>query len=562
MSSIRRFVYDRNGDDSCELSEKGLLRFKELAGYDYIAGETLLDDIYLIQVIEEMGTEANGNDSELCIKTVDEKETVSVIYEFPSSNIMGVNSTVQELYEKYSGKKYSKYVSRYDIHLVRAVENLGATNAASLFKKYVDYIPKTHDGITNIITNEPGDFDVPDTYDDELEEYIVDNADPPYFILSQRAMNIYNDIRGTKFECIEGHVLYDDRTLIRVIKHIGEKASSGNGSDLRIINVNYRDEIGIVYNSKYTNIELSEEAKELYIHLHCVNKDLIKTDDIPRDDRYLVLVVQKLGPIMSTSHGSGFLRICYIPRSKRDYWEIMNINDADAVSIPLEDVEEIKYTHDNSWNWFFDSKRRRQIIKIMEECHKKSEELELPIYPPKELIFRVFQLNVHYIKVVLIGQDPYHGEGQANGLAFSVNKGVKTPPSLNNIFKEINNEFSTHRTYDFPHGDLTRWHTEEGIFLLNASLTVLKGKPSIFMKLWEEFTNDVIRYICKHNDRCAFLLLGNFAKEKMKIINDDNRCICGVHPSPLSANRGFLNSTIFRDLESWIGRKIHWAVDE
>ena len=109
MSSIRRFVYDRNGDDSCELSEKGLLRFKELAGYDYIAGETLLDDIYLIQVIEEMGTEANGNDSELCIKTVDEKETVSVIYEFPSSNIMGVNSTVQELYEKYSGKKYSKY---------------------------------------------------------------------------------------------------------------------------------------------------------------------------------------------------------------------------------------------------------------------------------------------------------------------------------------------------------------------------------------------------------------------------------------------------------------------
>jgi uracil-DNA glycosylase len=82
------------------------------------------------------------------------------------------------------------------------------------------------------------------------------------------------------------------------------------------------------------------------------------------------------------------------------------------------------------------------------------------------------------------------------------------------------------------------------------------------MKLWEEFTNDVIQYICKHNDRCVFLLLGNFAKEKMKIINNDNRCICGVHPSPLSANRGFLNSTIFRDLESWLGRKIHWAVDE
>lgn len=199
---------------------------------------------------------------------------------------------------------------------------------------------------------------------------------------------------------------------------------------------------------------------------------------------------------------------------------------------------------------------------------------EPDIYPPKELIFRAFSSPVNDIKVCLLGQDVYHQPNQAMGLAFSVPQNVKIPPSLANIFKELKNEFPE-RGYNFTHGDLTKWSTNENIFLLNCALTVKKSKPLSHMKKWEAFTDDVIRYISTHNKKCIFILLGNYAKEKSKIVENDLRCIKGIHPSPLSANtkksssggrnsisgndsNGFFNSGIFKKVEELVGKPIDW----
>jgi uracil-DNA glycosylase len=184
-----------------------------------------------------------------------------------------------------------------------------------------------------------------------------------------------------------------------------------------------------------------------------------------------------------------------------------------------------------------------EYIFNLDEFYKNEKDKGIDIYPPKELIFRAFSIPIKDIQVCLLGQDVYHQPNQAMGLAFSVPQNVKTPPSLANIFKELKNEFPE-RGYNFTHGDLTKWSTNENIFLLNCSLTVQKSKPLSHMKKWEAFTDDVIRYIAEHNKKCIFLLLGNYAKEKSNIIRDlnendndnNNRCVKGVHPSPLSAN--------------------------
>ena len=181
------------------------------------------------------------------------------------------------------------------------------------------------------------------------------------------------------------------------------------------------------------------------------------------------------------------------------------------------------------------------------------------IYPPKEYIFKVFEIDIMDIKIVLLGQDPYHGIGQAHGLAFSVNKNAKIPPSLKNIFKEIQNEYPD-KKYIFTHGNLERWFYEEKIFLLNSSLTVADSKPGSYMKNWQKFTDDIIQYISDNNKNCLFVLLGNFAKDKAKFIENKNMIIYGVHPSPLSANRGFFGSNIFREIDNKIGYEINWNI--
>jgi uracil-DNA glycosylase len=182
----------------------------------------------------------------------------------------------------------------------------------------------------------------------------------------------------------------------------------------------------------------------------------------------------------------------------------------------------------------------------------------IEVYPKKEDLFRVFTMDVKDIIIVLLGQDPYHNPGQAHGLSFSVPEDQKIPPSLKNIYKELQIEFPE-RNYQFKHGNLEKWFSKENIFLLNASLSVIKNKPGSQMKIWEKFTNDVIKFISDNNSTCIFLLLGNFAKAKEKFISDKKRIIKGIHPSPLSAHNGFFQSGIFKQIEEKLGRQIDWT---
>ncbi len=181
------------------------------------------------------------------------------------------------------------------------------------------------------------------------------------------------------------------------------------------------------------------------------------------------------------------------------------------------------------------------------------------VYPSKDKIFRVFEMDLNDIKLVLLGQDSYHGPGQANGLAFAVEKTIKIPPSLVNIYKELINTYPE-REFNFTHGDLSRWFYEEKIFLLNCGLCVYEGKPGSFLSKWTKFTDAVIKYIAENNTSCIFLLLGNFAIKKMDFIEDKSRCITGVHPSPLSASRGFLGSKIFKKIDEKLGYEVNWNI--
>ena len=206
-----------------------------------------------------------------------------------------------------------------------------------------------------------------------------------------------------------------------------------------------------------------------------------------------------------------------------------------------------------SWKPLFDKLNEKPSINLDAiYCNEGK-----PVYPEKENVYKVFEMDVKEIKVVLLGQDPYHGPGQAHGLSFSVPSGVKTPPSLRNIFKELQNEFPE-RKYNFVSGNLEQWFCREKIFLLNASLTVVEGTPSSHMKLWEKFTNSAIEFISEQNPKCVFLLLGNFAKAKEKYILHKEQIINGVHPSPLSAHNGFFHSNIFIKVEELLNEKIDW----
>lgn len=214
------------------------------------------------------------------------------------------------------------------------------------------------------------------------------------------------------------------------------------------------------------------------------------------------------------------------------------------------DIEKI----DESWHSFFEE--NEELINSNLEVYNNDSKR---IFPPKKYCFRVFKMPIDYIKVVIVGQDPYHGYGQANGLSFSVNKEEKIPPSLRNIFKELNNEFPE-REYNFNHGDISRWFFEEGIFLLNSSLTVEEKKPGSHLDRWQDFTDNCIKYISKENPEASFLLLGNYAKGKSSLIDNKEMIVTGTHPSPMAVNKGgFFNSGIFIKIEDLVG-EINWSL--
>ena len=165
------------------------------------------------------------------------------------------------------------------------------------------------------------------------------------------------------------------------------------------------------------------------------------------------------------------------------------------------------------------------------------------IYPPGKKIFNALNLtDFHKVKAVIVGQDPYHGEGQANGLSFSVEDGVAKPPSLRNIFKELKSDL---RIEEPTHGNLTNWG-KNGVLLLNSVLTVEAHKPgSHYNRGWERFTNKILELLSE-NKKVVFILWGKKAQEKASSVNlTDSFVIESAHPSPFSANNGFFGSKPF-----------------
>jgi uracil-DNA glycosylase len=195
-------------------------------------------------------------------------------------------------------------------------------------------------------------------------------------------------------------------------------------------------------------------------------------------------------------------------------------------------------------NWFPFFKQNEKLLNgIFSKLSKMKK-----IYPTYNNIFNAFQINPDNIKVILLGQDPYINENQAHGYSFSVPVNEKIPPSLINIFKELNNEYPN--KYNFTHGNLEKWSNNQGIFLLNGALTVKPKESFSHAEIWEEFTNNVIEYLSETYSNKVFLLLGKFAKSKNILIDEDkHKIVYGVHPSPMSAHNGFFNSGIFKKVD-------------
>jgi len=184
--------------------------------------------------------------------------------------------------------------------------------------------------------------------------------------------------------------------------------------------------------------------------------------------------------------------------------------------------------------------------------HLKAEKMgSKTIYPPGPLIFNAFNTTpFSRLKVLLLGQDPYHGAGQAHGLSFSVQKGVAPPPSLVNIYKELHSDTGV----PIPtHGNLTHW-AEQGVMLLNASLTVRANEPMSHAKIgWADFTDAVIKKVSDDKRNVVFLLWGKFAQEKQVLIDETKHLVLkAAHPSPFSANAGFFGCRHFSKTNAYL----------
>lgn len=205
---------------------------------------------------------------------------------------------------------------------------------------------------------------------------------------------------------------------------------------------------------------------------------------------------------------------------------------------------------DTSWKELlrdeFEKPYFQQLVQFVKDAYHRE-----TVYPPGKLIFNALdKCPPEKVKVVIIGQDPYHGPGQAHGLCFSVQKGVRTPPSLQNIFKEISRDLEVPMPTD---GDLTRW-AEQGVLLLNATLTVRSGAAGSHQgKGWEIFTDAIIHKIAMLNSGLVFMLWGSYAQKKGAFIDPQRHLVLkSPHPSPLSAHRGFLGNGHFSSANQYL----------
>jgi uracil-DNA glycosylase len=222
-----------------------------------------------------------------------------------------------------------------------------------------------------------------------------------------------------------------------------------------------------------------------------------------------------------------------------------------------------KYLHSPSWNELLESEFSQPYMQSLEKKLQQDYSDKI-IYPAKENIFSAFNLTpFENVKAVIIGQDPYHGPNQAHGLCFSVQKGVKIPPSLVNIYKEIENDLGIKMP---NHGHLVSW-AEEGVLLLNSLLTVEGGKPMSHKNYgWDKFTDRVIELINEKKENVVFMLWGSPAHSKAKNVDPDRHHILKtVHPSPLSSYRGFFGCKHFSKCNEFLISKkikpIDWKIE-
>lgn len=217
----------------------------------------------------------------------------------------------------------------------------------------------------------------------------------------------------------------------------------------------------------------------------------------------------------------------------------------------------------NEWDDILtDEFRKDYFINLAK--HLKNEYRAHTIYPKKEDIFNALKYtSYNNVKAVIIGQDPYHGEGQAHGLCFSVKKGVTPPPSLVNIFKEIKDDVGIDNTKS--HGELTKW-AEDGVLLLNTVLTVREGQANSHKGIgWETFTDSIISHLNTRGKPIVFLLWGNNAKAKANLItNPNHKILTAAHPSPLSAFNGFFGCRHFSKTNEFLRKngieEIDWSI--
>jgi uracil-DNA glycosylase len=218
---------------------------------------------------------------------------------------------------------------------------------------------------------------------------------------------------------------------------------------------------------------------------------------------------------------------------------------------------------EESWKEILKDEFKKPYFKQIIQHIKTEKEQGKLVYPPGPLIFNAFeQTPFDLVKVVLLGQDPYHGPKQAMGLSFSVPDGVAKPPSLINIFKELHDDVGV----PVPHsGNLTKW-AKQGVMLLNASLTVRAGEANSHSKIgWHQFTNTVIEKISSGKENVVFLLWGRFAQEKTELIETKKHHILkAAHPSPFAADKGFFGCRHFSKTNSYLMKHgmdpIDWAL--
>jgi len=199
--------------------------------------------------------------------------------------------------------------------------------------------------------------------------------------------------------------------------------------------------------------------------------------------------------------------------------------------------------------WLGDELASERLKKLQDDIAARELQGRL-IYPPKDKRLRVFEQDPQSIRAVIVGQDPYHGAGQAVGLSFSVARGVPLPPSLRNIFQELN--------HDIPgsvqgwSGDLTPWE-QQGVFLLNSILTVEAGSPASHQNHgWEEFTSAALRELSRHREHLSFLLWGKYAHKKGEVIEGEHLVVRSAHPSPFAAHAGFFGSKPFSKTNDYL----------